>query len=52
MEILLSLNCFLSLREEELKIGCYLCLEIVLILGLNANKLLLENIILLLRLYL
>jgi hypothetical protein len=31
MEILLSLNCFLSLWEEELKIGCYLCLEIVLI---------------------
>jgi hypothetical protein len=37
-----------SLRARA-KIGCYLCLEIVLILGLSARMLLLENIILLLR---
>ena len=29
--------------REELKIGCCLCLEIVLILGLNAKMLSLEN---------
>jgi hypothetical protein len=34
----------------SLRIGCYLCLEIVLILGISARILLLENIILLLRL--
>jgi hypothetical protein len=39
-----------SLKEEELRIGCYLCLEIVLILGLSVRMILLENIILLLRL--
>jgi hypothetical protein len=50
MVILLSLSCFLSLKEEELRIGCYLCLEIVLILGISVRMILLENIILLLRL--
>jgi hypothetical protein len=40
-----------SLRGRA-KDCCYLCLEIVLILRLSARMLLLENIILLLRLYL
>ena len=39
-----------SLREKA-KECCYHCLEIVLILGLSAKMLLLENTILLLRLY-
>src|SRR5215203_2245355 len=45
------LNNFVELCEE-LKIGCYLCLRIVLIHGLNARMLLLVDIILPLKLYL
>jgi hypothetical protein len=37
-------------KDVELRIGCYLCLEIVLILGISVRMLLLENTILLLRL--
>jgi hypothetical protein len=47
---IIKLKLFLSLSEEELRIGCYLCLEIVLVLGISVRMLLLENSILLLRL--
>jgi hypothetical protein len=40
----------LKCKEEKLRIGCYLCLKIVLIHGLSVKMLLLENTILLLRL--
>jgi hypothetical protein len=47
---IIKLKLFPFSLEEELRIGCYLCLEIVLILGISVRMLLLENTILLLRL--
>jgi hypothetical protein len=49
---IIKLKLFPFSLRGKLRIGCYLSLEIVLILGLRAKMLLLENIILLLRLYL
>jgi hypothetical protein len=47
---IIKLKLFPFFLEEKLRIGCYLCLEIVLIHGLSVMMLLLEDTILLLRL--
>jgi hypothetical protein len=42
---IIKLKLFPFPLREELRIGCYLCLEIVLILGISVRMLLLENTI-------
>jgi hypothetical protein len=47
---IIKLKLFPFSLRGRVRIGCYFCLEIVLILGISVKMLLLENIILLLRL--